>query len=822
MNSRYIALFALASAVLLAPMAGCGKPAASSQAAKPDGAASAAPPQPSLASTPAAAKSEAGDLTTARAVMEKMAAAYRNAASYEDFATVDLFQDGAKEPLRADFRVVFQRPNKLRMTCYHGELACDGKRWFGYTKDIPFQAVLRDAPAAITLDMLTCDKELDRALNRGFAGMSPQLVFLLGEQPVDALLEGVSDKDLKLGDSVQLGDYNCYRVCYRQAEGSIELWIDQKTFVLRHMQFTADTPPGSSGETPNPDRMEAHFERARLGGPIDPQVFTISVPEGTECHRALMNAASFRVIGTKLDDFQLVDLRGSAWKSQSLAGKIAVLHLWRTDAAACADVVPGLQQAYEKYKDNPRVAFFAINLDGSQMDAKTIEETARKWKLTMPLLRDPNGKTAEVLKNADAPTTFIIDAQGVVQDRVRDNRPLSTAATARKIEDLMSGRELATLALRDANERFKGYEADVDKVFAGEVATATFKQPGLTPAASRSQPRKLKLTSLWKCRLNGIPANLIVAPVGGQRRILVVDGYKAITEIGLDGAIRGSHPVNLTEKEAITTLRTAAGGDGKQWFAAFAPWHQRMHVFDENLKQVLRYPEDALENPHPGITDVELADLLGNGQINVYIGFGGSVGVKCISLQGKLLASCRTLFNIGRIAAGPPDAMKHRQLYCVTDAGNVAVLDPKLQPSDFNKLASDGILEGLMQADLAGDGRLTWCAVLRRPDASQPAAGQYTAIGLDLRGAPIWKYDLPSGSLRSVEPIVVGRVLPGAASQWLLPGSDGSVHILAADGTLIDRFNYGTPINGLAATEIDGKPALLISSAGGVEALRVE
>jgi hypothetical protein len=152
----------------------------------------------------------------------------------------------------------------------------------------------------------------------------------------------------------------------------------------------------------------------------------------------------------------------------------------------------------------------------------------------------------------------------------------------------------------------------------------------------------------------------------------------------------------------------------------------------------------------------------------------------------------------------------------------VAVLDPKLQPSDFNKLANDGILEGLMQADLAGDGHASWCAVLRRPDAREPAAGKYTAIGLDLRGTPTWKYDMPFGSLRSVEPIVVGRVLPGKASQWLLPGSDGSVHVLAADGTLIDRFNYGTPINGLAAVEIDGKPALLISSAGGVEALRVE
>ena len=86
----------------------------------------------------------------------------------------------------------------------------------------------------------------------------------------------------------------------------------------------------------------------------------------------------------------------------------------------------------------------------------------------------------------------------------------------------------------------------------------------------------------------------------------------------------------------------------------------------------------------------------------------------------------------------------------------------------------------------------------------------------------IWKYNLPFGTQQPVEPIVIGRLLPGPARQWLLPGSDGSIHVLAADGTLIDHFNYGEQVTGLATVEIDGKPVLLISSANGVEALRTE
>jgi hypothetical protein len=213
---------------------------------------------------------------------------------------------------------------------------------------------------------------------------------------------------------------------------------------------------------------------------------------------------------------------------------------------------------------------------------------------------------------------------------------------------------------------------------------------------------------------------------------------------------------------------------------------------------------------------------LGDGQVNAYVGFGGVEGVQCVSLEGKRIAGCRALFNIGRVTAGPPDAMHHRQLYCVTDGATVAILDPKLQVSDSTKLSGEGIIEGLLPGELTGDGRVTWCELLRRPDARQPVAGQYTATGLNFHGEAIWKYDMPFGSIRTVEPIIVGRVLPGTAAQWILPGCDGSVHILAADGTLVDRFNYGAQINGLATVEIDGKPALLISSGNSVEALRVE
>ena len=42
-----------------------------------------------------------------------------------------------------------------------------------------------------------------------------------------------------------------------------------------------------------------------------------------------------------------------------------------------------------------------------------------------------------------------------------------------------------------------------------------------------------------------------------------------------------------------------------------------------------------------------------------------------------------------------------------------------------------------------------------------------------------------------IEPIISGKLTRDGAGQWLLPGPDGSIHVLSADGKPLDKFNYG-------------------------------
>src|SRR5690606_29264707 len=96
--------------------------------------------------------------------------------------------------------------------------------------------------------------------------------------------------------------------------------------------------------------------------------------------------------------------------------------------------------------------------------------------------------------------------------------------------------------------------------------------------------------------------------------------------------------------------------------------------------------------------------------------------------------------------------------------------------------------------------------------------GTSVVVGVSPTGQELWSYDLPEGLHKYlIERIVPGQLAPGDGG-WLLPAADGSIHILTKDGQVVDRFNYGAPLTGLALASIEGNPVLLVSTADGLAA----
>ena len=108
-----------------------------------------------------------------------------------------------------------------------------------------------------------------------------------------------------------------------------------------------------------------------------------------------------------MPDFTFYDLDGKPVTPESLAGKVAVLDFWATWCPPCRESLPNLEKVYQRYKDNPKVAFYAVSVDDPKADNKMLVKTFEDLKVHVPILRDTD-KTAAALKFSGIPTMFII------------------------------------------------------------------------------------------------------------------------------------------------------------------------------------------------------------------------------------------------------------------------------------------------------------------------------------------------------------------------------------------------------------------------------
>ena len=760
---------------------------------------------------------------TGREILQRMVAAYQNATSYSDHGQVRLraVVGGRDMDLAAPFSMALVRPDKLRLEAYQAMVVCDGTTFFAAIKDIPDQVLQRPASGRLSIGSLVTDPMLAEAWSQGFGGAMPQVLLLLGKDPLKNLLSDT--KEVAVSEPGEIDGRACYRLRIKRPEGTATFWIDQKTFVLRRVVLPTDIirrELSGRGQVESIS-LVADFVNAQLDEQVNLKAFQFEPPKDAEIVKFFL-PPPMRMLGKKAPDLQFVDLDGKPVTLESLTGKVVLLDFWATWCGPCRKSLPNLEKIRQRYKDDPKVAFFAVSVDEPQTDNKVLVETFEDLKVGIPILRDPK-QSAAALQFTGIPTLFVIGADGVVQHCEIGGNPRIAEELPAKIDALLAGENIYEKSLREFEEQMDAYAGMIEAQLSSEGETSSDKrvlEEQVLPevkTAPRSDPARLKLAPLWKCAEVKSPGNiLVVRNDDGPVRLMVVEDWKSVAEVGLDGKLIALHKLKLDENEIVGSIRTAVGADGKRYFVAFLLSQQRCHVYDENWKLIAHYPEDALESPHRGIADVELGDLDGDGKLNVYVSYWGLVGVQCASLEGKRLWANRSLSEVACIAIGGPNAQGRRDLYCAGGAGAIVVLDAKGKRNGEISVRNR-FFHWIASADLRGDGRGQWCGM------SAKKTGDNIAVGFSLSGEELWSYTLPAGVPRiPIEPIVPGRVTRDGPGQWLLPGLDGSIHIVSADGVPLDKFNYGAELHGLTTVDINGRPALVVATAGGVEAWGVE
>ncbi len=818
-NHRGLVVFVLGLVLVL----GCGrteKPPAERQSAE-------AAVDSGQSDSPSVSKPAPGrrskDGPSAEKILQKMVKAYKYTPSYSDAGRVRMaFEaDGQLRKGQWDFTAALVRPNKLRLQCNQGEIVCDGKTFYGRSASLPRLVLRQPAPSVLGPETLLGDVVLSDSMAQGpsrvYSWLPVQMVLLLADDPLKTLLyQATETQSLRPG---KIGDYDCYRVGVSRPDGKGVFWIDRKTFALRRFEYPVELLRVEMGLAADAElALVADFTGAQLGGRVDPETFGFEMPRGAKVVSELV-PASIALLGNREPDFFFVGLDNKPLTRNLLADKIAVMTFWATSCRPCRETLPEVQRLYENYKDNDKVRFLAVSIDDPRVPNADVEKVAGQLGLSIPVYRDSQRHADSALAVTGVPTTIILGPKGVVQAYQRGGGPMVLAQTVKAVKTLLDGKDV----FPEQRGAFDRMVAQNQQFFDEMIRRDVFVNPTIlqeeilqSSLAEKSKPKVMKLDALWTCREIEMPGNLLpLVDSRGQARLLVINAGREIVELDARGAVAARHELALPPEEYIAFLRLGVGADGRRRYVGQMPGMQQFHVFDENWKRLLSFPADAHKFPHAGIGDVQIADLDGDGTVEICVGYRDVVGVKGVSLTGDVLWSQRTFANIFKMAAGGPEADGRRRLFCTNDQVSLVALDG--QGKVVGKLDLGGqLLYWIAAADLDRDGRTEMCGL------AAPKLSENRAIGLTPDGQLAWNYELPKG----LPGLFVELVLPAwlradRSGQWLLVGADGSLHVVSAEGKPIDRFNYGELIVGVASVELDGKSTLLVSTRGKVEAWSV-
>jgi thiol-disulfide isomerase/thioredoxin len=519
------------------------------------------------------------------------------------------------------------------------------------------------------------------------------------------------------------------------------------------------------------------------------------------------------LVGQEARDFVFEDLEnGGSIDREALKGKVTAFDFWATWCGYCFRGLPNVQKVYDKFQKNDKVAIFAVNTDEPNVDDDAVKKSFEQAKLHLPIVRDRKKYDNEIFEVEGLPTMVVLDGEGKIQ-YVHVGYDLNLEQKLTEIiERLLKGENVAQVTLeKHEAERLK-YERELNEALIGTTSTVEVPQSKI---AKRSEPSTLKLESLWTVDDVPRPGNLLVLePPGEDPIIYVLSGSKTIAQLGPNGEIKERYELDIPKDVGVSWLRTAADASGTRYFVAFASAQQQFFCFDQSWKRLLAYPD----SQHAGLADVQLADLDGDGQPEILAGYWGVVGVQAVSFTGERMWSNRKLENVTRLAISDPADDGRRFVLCVNGRDFITPIDHAGKAQAEIPVAGQS-LYALFSADLDGAPPAEMCAL------SAGEVGVLIAIGLDAKGDMLWSYPLPPGiHSQPVELVTPGR-LPtadgGVQGVWLLTSADGSIHILAADGKLIDKFNYGEELTGMAAATFEGRPVLIVASMKGLTAWRV-
>lgn len=111
-------------------------------------------------------------------------------------------------------------------------------------------------------------------------------------------------------------------------------------------------------------------------------------------------------------DFGGTTLDGKPWKLADVKGKVVVLNVWGSWCGPCRQEMPILVRAAQR---RPDVRFLGLDVQDNDAAGRAFEQ---EFGVPYPSISDPARELASRLGAVATPSTFVVDASGVIRARV--------------------------------------------------------------------------------------------------------------------------------------------------------------------------------------------------------------------------------------------------------------------------------------------------------------------------------------------------------------------------------------------------------------------
>ena len=768
-----------------------------------------------------------------RELLDRAIAEYAKATSYRDKGTLRLRYQVENESLEqaTEVSVDFVRPTKLALRIKRPsmqiQVASDGKQiqakvTHPETRDFDGQFVSRPVPEELTVGHLYAATEYrDPARPQQMTSLLEGTHINLEELPLALLLAKkpfvhlLGEAKLKFLPDHGHGGKDVRRVSLETPDGDYVFWIDPAKNTLVQIDFPAkklmeELAASSTGKVQDVT-YSLDLAEVELGAKVDDAAFKLDA-EGAAPQQHFVYPPPplpSPLFGKEVGDLELVEITGKPIPAESLKGKITTL-LWWQNHESCRLAMEQLELVYQTFNSNPKLAFWAVCTEPSATKPGQIAAMLNHWKVHVPGARDLKATGRDMLGITQAPSLAVIDAEGKMQIFEIGANPKLSQELPIILQRMLDGDKLADEIVRRHEQDRLEYTRSLALARGQEVPPLPGPKLEVPP---KSDPQKMRIAPAWTCTEIKEPGNfLVVSQPNSEPAVLVLEGKRTVVQLDAQGKVAGRLPLPIPEGAAVTFLRTGVDAQGKRYYAASAKLGREVYVFDAQWKLLFSYPDPA--ERHEGIDDVLLADLAGDGDMECHVAFWGLVGTHAVDFKGKRLWSNRTATPALSLTTIAGVAENERQLIVTSDRGlllPIAAGGREVQALQVGQRAIHQIVAASFPAPRAS----------AYMGLSFTAEGKLSGIALTDSLNEAWEYPLPGDHRTPIEFMTSCNFGIAGGGEWLLAGSDGSVHLVSHNGDFFDSFRTGKVLTGIAGIKSGGKRLVLTASKDGIEAVEI-